>query len=229
MVDGLEMARDHGREGRGIMGALHVFLAHDDRIEPRNLRVAGIEDDDVGPRVGQDLLDRRVPDGVAGKVERLLAFGREQHAADLAEHFPGGGHGRVRSVLAGGAGQADVLEAGFVGQVADVREALAAEQFGVRLVPREERQVLGHESDRSLVPVIGMAMSDDDCIDIENLAHRRGEFDPRIADVAVHRALEARIGIFRREIGIDEEALAAVIDAQRGVPDLSDLHFTSPC
>jgi hypothetical protein len=88
----------------------------------------------------------------------------------------------------------------------------------------EQRHVRWDVLGGGLVPMIRMGVSHDYRVHIQDLFHRRRQRNCRIAEVSVCRAGKSGHGVLRREHGVDQELVAAVLQDERRVSNLSDLH-----
>ena len=109
-------------------------------------------------------------------------------------------------------------------QQAHILEAAGAQGIGVLLVLREQGKVLGDQLLRRGIPVIQVVMGHYHGVHLEQGRHGQWQLDQGIAQVTVGCALEAGIGSFGCQHGIDQEAGSGVVDEQGGVANLGDFH-----
>ena len=154
-------------------------------------------------QIGRHLV---TPDGIPGKIERLLIGMTQHHAAGLTQTLRQLGHGvsAIGAVLpAVGFRNLNIAEEGRVGHDRQVAESLAAQQRGVTIVLHVDRFVFGDQLRRSEIPVIVMSMGDDHRVGVQQRVDVNGEFDRRVTAFGIRRAGKARISPLRGQHRVD--------------------------
>ena len=169
-----------------------------------------------------------VPDRVAGQVQGLFLRVLEDDAADLAEHSAVLGQDLGRAVPAHGFVQGDPAEIGAFAENAHIKETRRADLGRIPLVLGEHGQVLGQQGPGRLVPVVRVGVGDQDRVHVEQLFQRYRQGHGGVGGLAVHGAGKAGKGALVGEHGVDEEPLAAVVEAQGGVTNLGAVHGDVP-
>ncbi|CFP64878.1 Uncharacterised protein [Bordetella pertussis] len=174
----------------------------------------------------QCLVDLVAPDGVAHQVERFVVRRLEHDAHDVAQErgdLRPGIH-VVGAVLAAGPAESDAAEVSLIGQDADIGEPLRADGDCIGLVLDEQRDILGEQLLRGVVPVIQVRMGHDDGVDVcQDVLDGEGQVNQRVAQGAAVGVLEAGIGAFAGQHGIDQECGAGVGDLDGRIADLLQL------
>ena len=154
-------------------------------------------------QIGRHLV---TPDGIPGKIERLLIRMTQHHATGLAQPLRQFGHGvcAIGTVLtAVGFRYPDITKGGCVGHDRQVAKPLAAQQRGVAVVLHVDRFIFGDQLRRGAIPVIVMGMGDDHRVGVQQRVDVNGEFDRRVAAFGMGRAGEARISALRSQHRVD--------------------------
>ncbi|MDT4882341.1 hypothetical protein FQZ97_1182840 [compost metagenome] len=128
-------------------------------------------------------------------------------------------------MLAAGLAQSHPAELGFLAEDAHILETLGANGLGVGSVLHEQRQILGQQLLRRIVPMVEMGMGDDHRIDtLDQVVGGKRKLDQGIAQITAIGVLESRVAAFFGQHGIDKEGGIGVADLYRGIADLLHLY-----
>ena len=222
----LQQRRIRARFGMLPERAQRVLLTHDDGTHSVYRRQAHVKHYNVRREFFQALRVRRDPDGIPGHVQRLFTLCRKDQAARVAQPLGNLGDSvrLIAAVLAVSFCNVDARDDVGVCQHADRRKALRAQERRVALILRVNHPVLGNQLLRRLVPVILMRVRYDNHVHIQQLFNGNRQRDHGVAQVRTRGTRKTGPGFFVRKHRVDEEADAGIIELQRGVTYLSQLH-----
>lgn len=177
------MARHNAGLRQQEMNVEHVLLPHNNGPKTNDVGIARVQHHHVRLvllQIGRHLV---TPDGIPGKIERLLSGMTQHHATGLSQPLRQLRHGvsAIGPVLSAlGFRNLNIAEEGRVGHDRQVAKPLAAQQRGVTVVLHVDRFIFGDQLRRGAIPVIVMGMGDDHRVGVQQRVHVNGEFDRRV-------------------------------------------------
>ncbi len=113
--------------------------------------------------------------------------------------------------------ESDTIKNSILPQNPNIAESLRLDFRCIFLVLRKNQHILGHQIYECLVPVIGMNMGNNHCINIEDLVHGNRQIDQRITFVTIDSTLESWNSSLFCQHWINQKFLPRIFDNDRWI------------
>lgn len=219
MVDCLEMI-DHDRcPRRGTLHLRDIVRGHDDRIAHIESRPATVHHDHLGMMVVDRVCHCVVPDRVARKIQRRLAFSRKDESRHRRHRL----RDLTGPMLRGRPHDRDPIPDFPVRDRSEIGKTIGRKPIDVLRLTKEWQRLV-ESLTGGIVEMIPMKMRHQTGIDpSEQVVCRVRELDQWIPEI-IGRVSDGRSCPRSVKHGIDQQTFFRVFDHKRRAPDQPDLH-----